>query len=307
MKNYFRLMLGSKSIHAQECFEGHFVGVNFGINEDLTGKFPAEWRQFNKAYIPVYLAGHPDKSKVAAGLACGALWTVGHSFQTGDMVICPDGNGLYRVAEIAGEYRYNPASSLPHQRPVKWLTAVIDRADMSEALKNSTGSIGTISKITQYQEELEKLMGGVASPLSMVADTSIEDAAAFAMESHLEEFLVKNWKHTELGKDYDIYEVDGEKVGQQFATDTGPLDILAISKDRKTLLVVELKRGRASDVVVGQVLRYMGFVQEELAEEGQKVKGVIIAQENDNRLKRALVMTPSIDFLRYEIRFKLLN
>jgi restriction system protein len=307
MKNYFRLMLGPKSIHAQECFDGNFVGVNFGINEDLTGKFPEEWRQFNKAYIPVYLAGHPDKSKVAAGLACGALWTVGHHFKTGDIVICPDGNSRYRIGEIGGGYVYAPTSFLPHQRPVRWLSSIIDRADMSEALKNSTGSIGTISKITQYQEELEKLIGGVATPMLMVADTSIEDAAAFAMESHLEEFLIRNWKQTELGKEYDIYEVDGEQVGQQFATDTGPLDILAISKDKRTLLVVELKRGRASDVVVGQVLRYMGFVQEELAEEAQQVKGVIIAQEDDTRLKRALAMTPSIDFLKYEIRFKLVK
>jgi hypothetical protein len=41
----------------------------------------------------------------------------------------------------------------------------------------------------------------------------------------------------ELGKEYDIYEEDGEK-GQQYQTDTGPLDILAISKDKKRLLVV---------------------------------------------------------------------
>ena len=31
------------------------------------------------------------------------------------------------------------------------------------------------------------------------------------------------------------------------------MDILAISKDKSELLVVELKKGRASDVVVGQI------------------------------------------------------
>ena len=71
------------------------------------------------------------------------------------------------------------------------------------------------------------------------------------MEEHLEDFLVKNWSHTEFGKDYDIYEEDGEK-GQQYQTDTGPLDILAISKDKKHLLVVELKKGRASDAWLGR-------------------------------------------------------
>ena len=77
---------------------------------------------------------------------------------------------------------------------------------------------------------------------------------------------MKNWKQTELGRIYDIYEEDGELVGQQYPSDTGPIDILAISKDKKTILVVELKKGRASDNVVGQIQRYMGYVLEELAE-----------------------------------------
>ncbi len=100
---------------------------------------------------------------------------------------------------------------------------------------------------------------------------------------------------------------DGERVGQQYATDTGPLDILAISKDKKTLLVVELKKGRASDAVVGQALRYMGYVQEELAEVGQTVRGVIIALEDDQRIRRALNMVSSIVFYRYQISFKLMK
>jgi restriction system protein len=127
------------------------------------------------------------------------------------------------------------------------------------------------------------------------------------MEEHLEDFLVKNWAQTDLGREYDIYKEDGEIVGQQYQTDTGPLDILAISKDKKRLLVVELKKGRASDVVVGQALRYMGYVQEELAEEGQTVTGVIIALEDDQRIRRALAVVPNIVFYRYQVSFKLVK
>jgi restriction system protein len=100
---------------------------------------------------------------------------------------------------------------------------------------------------------------------------------------------------------------EGEQVGQQFWTDTGPLDILAISKDKKELLVIELKKGRASDVVVGQILRYMGYVQEKLAEKDQLVRGVIIALEDDQRIRRALLMTPAISFYRYRINFSLVK
>jgi len=51
----------------------------------------------------------------------------------------------------------------------------------------------------------------------------------------------------------------------------------------------------------------MGYVAEELAEPGQEVRGAIIAMEDDSRIRRALSMTPSIAFYRYEISFKLVK
>lgn len=59
--------------------------------------------------------------------------------------------------------------------------------------------------------------------------------------------------------------------------------------------------------MVGQTLRYMSFVQDELAEPDQTVLGVIIAQEDDQRIRRALAMTPGISFYRYQVSFKLLK
>jgi restriction system protein len=94
-------------------------------------------------------------------------------------------------------------------------------------------------------------------------------------------------------------------VGKQYPTDTGPMDILAISKDKKELLVVELKKGRASDSVLGQIQRYMGYVKEELAEDNQTVKGIIIAMEDDLRIKRALAVISNIEFYKYQVSFKL--
>jgi restriction system protein len=83
------------------------------------------------------------------------------------------------------------------------------------------------------------------------------------------------------------------------------MDILAISKDRTRLLVIELKRGRASDVVVGQIQRYMGFVQDILLEQGQSVEGLIIAQEDDQKIRRALSVAQNIRFMRYRVEFHL--
>ena len=276
MKNYFRVMLGKGSAFAEQCFAENFIGVDFGIAENLAGKLPDEWRAFNKQFIPVWLAMHPGKSKIAAGLSCGFIWTVAKYIRKGDVALCPDGSGAYRVCEVTGDYQYAPGQVLPHRRPVQWLSQTIDRAAMGDALRNSTGSIGTVSDISGYRDEIEKLIGGVSAPKLIYTDETVEDPSAFAMEMHLEDFLVQNWASTDLGREYDIYAEDGEPVGKQYATDTGRIDILAISKDKKRLLVVELKKGRASDAVVGQALRYMGYVQEELADEGQTVEGVIM-------------------------------
>ncbi|SNS03022.1 restriction system protein [Humidesulfovibrio mexicanus] len=307
MKNYYRVMLGKQSAHAAECFSGNYIGADLGIAEDLTGQLPDEWRAFNKVFIPKYLALLPGKSKIAAGLACGMLWTVAKGINKGDIVLCPDGTGTYHVGEVIGDYFYAPGLDLPHRRTVRWLDLVIDRAAMSEGLRNSTGSIGTVSSVTGHRDEIERFLVAQAAPRLISTDETVDDPVAFAMEKHLEDFLVQNWEQTELGKSFEIFQEDGERVGQQYPTDTGPIDILAISKDKKQLLVVELKKGRASDVVVGQTLRYMGFVAQELAEPEQETRGVIIALDDDQRIRRALAVAPNIDFYRYQVSFKLLK
>lgn len=305
MKNYHRIMLGAKSVFAEECRKGGFIGADFLINVDLTDKLYENWREFNREFIPIYLSVHPEKTKVTAGLACGALHTIAKGLQSGEIVLCPNGSGRYMVGQIDGPYYFRPGEILPHRRKVKWLDTTIERQEMSEALRNSSGSIGTVSNITKYAEEIERLVGGVQVPAIVATDESVEDPTVFALETHLEEFLVKNWQQTELGKNYDIYEDEGELIGQQYMTDTGPVDILAISKDKKELLVVELKKGRASDGVVGQIQRYMGFVLQELASAEQSVKGVIIALEDDLRIRRALAVTNNIEFYRYQVSFRL--
>lgn len=305
MKQYKRIMAGAKSIYAEQCYKEGFIGADFKINQDLTNQLPDNWRDFNKKFIPIWLEGHPDKKKVSAGLACGMLWTVCKGINKGDVVLCPDGSGNYYIGEIIGNYFYKPNEMLPHRREVSWSNITIQKAEISPEMQRSMGSIGTVSDITKYAEEIEKLLGNRPVQTIISTDETIEDPSNFALEKHLEDFLVQNWKQTLLGKDYDIYQEEGELVGQQFPTDTGAIDVLAISKDKKTLLVVELKKGRASDNVIGQIQRYMGYVKEELAETNQKVRGVIIAMEDDIRIKRALSVVNNIDFYKYQVSFKL--
>jgi len=305
MKNYYRIMLGRKSVHAKEAQKNNFIGAGWFEDVDFTDKIPENWREFNKKYIPLYLKKNPNKTKVSAGLACGMLHTIMKGIKQEDIVLCPDGEGSYLIGEVISDYQYTKGGILPHRRTVRWFSSSISRDEMSQSLRNSTGSIGTVSNISKYAEEIESFISGSRPATIVSTDVTVEDPSIFVLEKHLEDFLVKNWYHTDLGKHYDIYEEDGELVGQQYPSDTGPIDILAISKNKKELLVVELKKGRVSDMVIGQVQRYMGYVKEELAERNQTVRGVIIAFEDDLKIHRALSVTSNIDFYTYKINFKL--
>jgi hypothetical protein len=52
----------------------------------------------------------------------------------------------------------------------------------------------------------------------------------------------------------------------------------------------------------------MGYVQDELVEEGQMVKGTIIALTDDQRLRKAFSpLQRTADFYRYEVTFDLIE
>ena len=127
----------------------------------------------------------------------------------------------------------------------------------------------------------------------------------FQMEKHLEEFIIANWNSLDIGKNYDLNEEYIDKTRKKFKTDTGEIDIFALSKDKKTFLVIELKKRKLSDRVVGQIQRYMGYIKQEIATDEQSVKGLIIGFEDSIALKRAISINPDIEYMIYKISFEL--
>ena len=107
MKRFYRVMLGKKSSFAAECFAGGFICCGLGdITRDIAQDLYDDWRKFNQKLIPEMQPLHPDKSKISLGLWCGFAWTVSKGIRVGDIVLCPDGSGSYRVGEVTGEYFY---------------------------------------------------------------------------------------------------------------------------------------------------------------------------------------------------------
>ena len=56
---------------------------------------------------------------------------------------------------------------------------------------------------------------------------------------------------------------------------------------------------------MGQVLRYMGWVNENLAEKGEEVEGLVIARKADDKIRYAVSAISGVDMLLYEVEFRL--
>ena len=140
---------------------------------------------------------------------------------------------------------------------------------------------------------------------SLIDEVTLEQSSEFVLEAHLEEFLVGNWKSIDWGRPLEIWNGPNGKSGHQLPTPVGRLDFLCSDQLANALIVVELKRGRPSDKVVGQVARYIGYVRTHLAKPGQPVEGLIIAHEADDPLRYAVAAFPGLQLMTYGVSFQL--
>lgn len=127
----------------------------------------------------------------------------------------------------------------------------------------------------------------------------------FALEAFLEEFLVTNWDAVNWGRPLELWESESGEPGHQLSTPVGRLDFLCRDTASEALVVIELKRGRPSDRVVGQAARYMGWVRSQIAQAHQRVEGIIVAHEQDLQLAYAVSAVPDLSILTYKIDFTL--
>ena len=91
--------------------------------------------------------------------------------------------------------------------------------------KTSEGKDSKCLKITLNCDDSENIL--------LSDDQSINDSFNFQMEKHLEEFIIENWNSLDIGKEFNLNEEYVDKRRKKFRTDTGEIDIFALSKDKK--------------------------------------------------------------------------
>jgi predicted Zn-dependent protease with MMP-like domain len=118
----------------------------------------------------------------------------------------------------------------------------------------------------------------------------------FRLESYLQKFLESHWDNTELATSWNLY-----RNGHVQAGCIGIIDILARHKIEPKWLVIELKVRKTSDEVLGQLLRYMGWVRIELAKVDETVDGLIIGSSPDIKTLYGLHMLTNATFMQYKL------
>ena len=120
-------------------------------------------------------------------------------------------------------------------------------------------------------------------------------------ERAVEEHLQSHWHATEfarLGIELSVEEKHGLPC-RQVLTPRNTIDLLGFRADAREWWVFELKKGRSSDAVVGQVGRYMTWVADQ-ARPNQSVKGAVIVGRVDENLKASVRSNPNLSLWRYD-------
>ena len=279
-----------KTAHFPKEYSSLRMKVSFGMGAPARCPwvaFLADGMSASNGYNPVFLF-YKDAMKLVLAFGVsetnefGSTWKpeiVGTSPKIADVIPSASRYGeswvykMYDVVEFGGEYKL-----------------AIDGVELDrESVESHVDTL-----ISLYFRSLDEES---REPQSQVG------AGLFYMEKQLEDFIIENWASTEFGKTLDLIYEDGVLLSQQYRTEVGPIDILARRRDGKGYTVIELKKNQTSDDTIGQVLRYMGWVNQELKPE--IVDGLVVAGKYDKRLHYAASMAPNVDVFVYEVSFNL--
>ncbi len=156
-----------------------------------------------------------------------------------------------------------------------------------------------------YNKEIDPLPiyngGENTPPTPLNGNSDGLEEKEFAYERDLRNYLSKNLFEIEAG--LKLYEDEGIN-GIEFPAGGRFIDVLTIDRDGN-FVVIELKVSRGYDRVIGQLLRYMAWIGKNMAEDKQKVRGIIIAKSISEDLLLAVSKVSDIDLYEYDLKVTL--
>ena len=283
--------------------KNNVIAIGWGQMDDISSLNDNQLKDKIEKTYPEYKQGQRTST-------FNSLWNFWYNIQIDDIIIARKGRKrIAAVGKVIKTAFYNekmgkermPYRTERHYKnfiSVEWLD---DKKDI--VFDKQVFSMHTIYEISESKYEM-LVKGNSNIDDNDEGEKEIINKTEFYMEKYLEEFIISNFK-TIFPKYYKLYEDEEGNVSNQYMTDVGRIDILAQDTKENSFIVIELKKGKESDKVVGQTLRYMGWVKENLALNNEEVKGLIICKETDTKLKYAVSMIKDISIKYYNIDFNI--
>jgi endonuclease len=216
-------------------------------------------------------------------------------------VVIPTEDGGVEVYPLKEWLRQHPDETPPGLDPT---------SSTSHQLRNGLRRLGWTMQETPTEVRLIRPGSDSASTIAekilgndeLTSDESEEPS--FTLEYQLRDFLASNLSTIKIvEKRLRLFVDPAGRDGIEFPTAVGLIDILAVDEDG-AFFVFELKRANSPDRAIGQLARYMGWVQQTIGR-GRNVSGVIVARSISENLRYAASIVPNVHLFEYEIEFHL--
>lgn len=152
---------------------------------------------------------------------------------------------------------------------------------------------GDVEREQEHQAEAQAEEAETSADAATVAG-----ATEFLLEKDLQNFLARHLERIEPGLRL-FEDADGGR-GVEYDAGGRRIDILAVDRNN-AFVVLELKVSKGYDRVVGQLLRYVNWVRQNLAEPDQRVRGMIVCRSMSDDLKLACSSIPDIELFEYQL------
>lgn len=211
---------------------------------------------------------------------------------------------ISKVTQISDEnkcvFQHQKVLELGNPLPLEQIREHTNNGTLSDSF-NECGRQGFNIKLLNEQEKDQFLkLVKLPSPTGVIV----------GFESELEDFLVKNWNPQKFfGEKYKNLKIleneNGEPVGQQYTIPVGRIDLLCKDEEKNKFVVIEIKKRKLDkDQVAGQIARYIGWVEENMAK-GSPLEGIIICGGADDKLKYAAKGVKNCRIATYKINFEI--
>lgn len=238
-------------------------------------------------------------STVEKMIDVSSSWTSSVSLSPSTSIFCVELINLKTIREIRVDKDLEPLGILFDYQHIVTGKGLND--EQTSALLQITETISPV-----YDSKTHNGFDELASDHNIDDSNENEfssDSARY-LESHMQWFVFNNLQCLGIPgvKLYDE-DIQQESQGKYRTDEVGEIDIL-LKSSNNDIYVVELKKA-GTDKTVGQICRYMGWVQHRLAQNNETVFGMIVTQDYDHRLVYASQVVNNLAVKRIQISFKI--